>query len=79
MKCCRCWYQFVRGAEPKKAGRMIHVGEVGEISPAEIEALLKPAGPSMMAEGFPVSIPAAKRCAECMGVLPYHQKNCSKR
>ena len=76
VQCPRC--KRVDWAEPKKASR-IHVSEVAAFSVAEMEALPKPIGPSIMAEGFPVSIPAAKRCAECMGVLPYHQKQCSKR
>ena len=45
-------------AEPKKGKRAIHLSEVREIPAAEMEALPKLAGPSIMAEGFPVTIPA---------------------
>ena len=77
VQCPRC--HRVDWAEPKKARSVIHVSEVREFTPADMEAMPKPAGPSIMAEGFPVTIPAPKRCAECKGVLPYHQKGCSKR
>lgn len=36
---------------------MIHLSEVAEYDPPEIEALASPDMPSIMADGFPVSIP----------------------
>ena len=56
MQCPRC--HRVDWAAPKKARQTIHMSEVREFTAAEMEAMSKPAGASIMAEGFPVTIPA---------------------
>lgn len=56
IQCPRC--KRVDWAEPKKARRLVHLSEIRELTPVELEALPKPGGPSIMAEGFPVTIPA---------------------
>ena len=55
----------------KKGVRMIHLSEVASLSTEEIEAMQKPKGPSIMAEGFPISIPAMPKKKSGNGAFPH--------
>lgn len=75
VQCPRCKRYDWR--QPKKGVRMIHLSEVASLSTEEIEAMQKPKGPSIMAEGFPISIPAMPKKKSGNGAFP-HKMACPR-
>jgi hypothetical protein len=57
---------------------MIHLSEVASLSTEQIEAMPKPTGPSIFAEGFPISTPAMpKKKMSGNGAFP-HKLSCPR-